>query len=474
MPSPFKPPLVATPVRLGALVALSVGLAACGGDPLELGASSSSAAVSSSAPASSSLAVSSSVASSARSSSLPASSSLLSRSSKASSSAKSSASSAAPLVDLLKGDGAFAAGASNFAPYIVDAANTVTFTDSADFAITKTSAQTYMVQITHPLSVASGTEYVVCFDAQAPSARTLDVAFDGGMDSDYSNVGTAKTVNIAAGNWASYSQVITGVTTDTTARLAFNAGSTTTPVNLKLDNIAVYVGNTCPASPQRFTVRPITVQGSKILYGGEHTSYAGVSLFHSDWGSKFYNANAVKAVKNEWGAKIIRAPLHVDNTGDDSFPWQTYLTKDGALLDASNKTRVFTVVDAAIANDMYVIVDWHSHYAERYKQQAIDFFKEVATKYGDKANLIYEIYNEPYPGTDWSSVIKPYAIDVIKAIRAIDPDNLIIVGTQTYSQDVDIAANDPIQGFGNIAYTLHFYADTHKADMRSKATTALK
>src|SRR5690606_20911152 len=49
----------------------------------------------------------------------------------------------------------------------------------------------------------------------------------------------------------------------------------------------------------------------------------------------------------------------------------------------------------------------------------------------------------------------------------------IIVGTPTWSQDVDKAANDPITGYDNIAYTLHFYAGTHGSSLRTKAQNAL-
>lgn len=217
-------------------------------------------------------------------------------------------------------------------------------------------------------------------------------------------------------------------------------------------------------------VAPLSVSGNKVLIGGQVGSIAGNSLFWSNtgWGGdKYYNAKTVAWLKSDWKSNLIRASMGVDDGGG----YINATTK--AIGDASNKTRVYTVVDAAIANDMYVIVDWHSHHAENYKAQAISFFQEVATKYKDSNNVIYEIYNEPLNTADWNTVIKPYAVDVIAAIRAIDPDNLIIVGTQTWSQDVDKAANNPITGYTNIAYTLHFYAGTHKQSLRDKATTAL-
>ncbi|MES2673978.1 MAG: cellulase family glycosylhydrolase [Pseudomonadota bacterium] len=208
-------------------------------------------------------------------------------------------------------------------------------------------------------------------------------------------------------------------------------------------------------------VAKLSVSGNKVLIGGQQGSLAGNSLFWSNtgWGGeKFYNAQAVAWLKNDWKSTVIRASMGVEDAG-------------GYISDPSNKTRVTTVVDAAIANDMYAIIDWHTHKAELNQAQSIAFFKEMATKYGNTNNVIYEIYNEPLQ-ISWSGVIKPYAQAVISAIRAIDPDNLIIVGTPTWSQDVDVAANDPIAGT-NIAYTLHFYAGTHGQSLRDKAQVAL-
>ena len=209
-------------------------------------------------------------------------------------------------------------------------------------------------------------------------------------------------------------------------------------------------------------VSPLSVRGNQVLAGGQPASFAGNSLFWSNtgWGGeKFYNANVVRWLKNDWNSKLVRASMGVEDA-------------NGYLQDpAGNKARVKAVVDAAIANDMYVIIDWHSHKAENYRPQAIAFFEEMARTYGKSNHVIYEIYNEPLQ-VSWSNTIKPYAQAVINAIRAIDPDNLIIVGTPNWSQDVDVASRDKLSGT-NIAYALHFYAGTHGQQLRDKAQTAL-
>jgi len=206
----------------------------------------------------------------------------------------------------------------------------------------------------------------------------------------------------------------------------------------------------------------ITTQGNKVLFGGQQQSIAGMSLFWSNdgWGAeKYYNADVVRWLKQDWNIKLIRAAMGIEGRGG-------YLESP-----ESNKARVKTIVNAAIENGLYVIIDWHSHNAETQKSQAIAFFSEMAETYGAYNNVIYEIYNEPLQ-VSWSGVIKPYAQDVIAAIRAKDPDNLIIVGTPSWSQKVDEASQDPISGV-NIAYTLHFYSATHKQWLRDAATTAL-
>lgn len=197
---------------------------------------------------------------------------------------------------------------------------------------------------------------------------------------------------------------------------------------------------------------------------GAVTSLAGPSFFWSNtgWGQdRFYTRGAVETFAKDWKAGIIRVAVGAQNDGS--------ILKDRR----GNLNRAQKVIEAAIDNGLYVIVDWHSHQAEGDVKEAKAFFTHIAKRYGKTPNIIYEIYNEPLDTTDWDRAIKPYAEDLIKTIRAIDPDNLIIVGTQTWSQDVDTAADRPIRGQTNILYALHFYAATHKEELRRRAQSAI-
>ncbi|MEI6086456.1 MAG: glycoside hydrolase family 5 protein [Bacteroidota bacterium] len=204
---------------------------------------------------------------------------------------------------------------------------------------------------------------------------------------------------------------------------------------------------------------PLKVSGNRITGKADSAvQLRGMSFFWSQWIGKYYNASVVKWLKDDWYCNVVRAAMAVEEGG--------YLTNP-----AIEKQKVFDVVDAAIANGMYVIIDWHDHHASDHLAQATKFFAEIAQKYGDKPNIIYEPYNEPLQ-VSWKTIIKPYHQAIIDTIRKYDPDNLIICGTSTWSQDVDVAAYDTLVGT-NIAYTLHFYAGTHKQALRDKAKLAL-
>lgn len=205
----------------------------------------------------------------------------------------------------------------------------------------------------------------------------------------------------------------------------------------------------------------LQVRGNRIVdQHGEPVVLRGMSLFWSQSQGKFYNADAIRWLRDDWRCTVVRAAMGVEHRG--------YLQNPEREI-----AKVRAVVDAAIRLGIYVIIDWHDHHADQHTAQAAEFFTEMARLYGDQPNVIYELWNEPLRHHDWSTVIKPYHETIVEKIRALDPDNLIVLGTQTWSQDVDKAALDPVKG-KNLAYTLHFYAATHRADLRAKAEAALR
>jgi endoglucanase len=184
----------------------------------------------------------------------------------------------------------------------------------------------------------------------------------------------------------------------------------------------------------------------------------GVSYGWHNWWPRFYNEETVKWLSEDWNCSVVRAAMGVE-------PKKGYIESP-----EWSKKKMNAVINGAIKNDVYVIVDWHSHSIKL--EAAKEFFTEIAKKYGKYPNIIYQIYNEPVDDS-WDEV-KAYSIDVIKTIRKYDPNNIILVGSPHWNQDVHIVADDPIVGYENIMYSLHFYADTHKQELRDRGDYAIK
>jgi endoglucanase len=240
-----------------------------------------------------------------------------------------------------------------------------------------------------------------------------------------------------------------------------------------------------------FALSPVGTHGRlKVAEGkivgskdDQTVQFAGMSLFWSLWdGEKYYNRQVVRWLVENWNITVIRACLGIGQAG-------SYDTDPNNAEAQYNKIK--TVVDAAIANGIYVIVDYHAHDANLSVDKAKKFFADISKEYAGVPNIIWEIWNEPdnkngsgmvFPNPDTTTAanqwdnwrdIKKYASEVIPVIRA-NSDNIIVVGTPSWSQLVDTAAADPLS-YPDIAYALHFYAaqKSHQDPLREKARTAL-
>lgn len=180
--------------------------------------------------------------------------------------------------------------------------------------------------------------------------------------------------------------------------------------------------------------------------------------WHSMW-PRFYNEKAVNWLKKDFKCNVVRAAMGVE-LGKWSYIKEPQFSKQ----------KIEAVINGAIQSDIYVIIDWHSHNINL--KEAKEFFAEMSKKYGKYPNIIYEVFNEPDYET-WPEV-KAYAEEIIKVIRENDPDNIILIGSPHWDQDVNLPAEDPIKGYNNLMYTMHFYAATHGKELRDRTDEAIK
>ena len=199
--------------------------------------------------------------------------------------------------------------------------------------------------------------------------------------------------------------------------------------------------------------------GQLVDKSGKGYQLRGMSTHGLTWFPEFVNESAFKTLRDDWNTNVVRLAMYVDEWGNG----QCYMGNKSGSLELLEKG-----VDICIKLDMYVIIDWHvlnPGDPSKYTNEAKSFFETVSKRYAKYPNVIYEICNEPNGGASWSSNIKPYAEKIIPVIRKNAPNSVIIVGTPTWSQEIDKPLSDPLS-YKNVMYAFHFYAATH-AGLRS-------
>lgn len=224
-------------------------------------------------------------------------------------------------------------------------------------------------------------------------------------------------------------------------------------------------------TPDRETSRPagdaLSVKGTQLVdESGNPVQLRGISTHGLSWYPQYVNQECFRQLKEEWCADLVRLAM--------------YTAESGGYCTGGNKEDLRSLIENGVTYatecGLYVIIDWHilsDGNPNTYVEEAKEFFAMMSEKYAEYTNVLYEICNEPNGGTTWSD-IKAYAEQIIEVIRQNDEDGIILVGTPNWSQYVDQAAADPITGYENIMYTLHFYAATHTDSLRSTMIAAIE
>lgn len=211
----------------------------------------------------------------------------------------------------------------------------------------------------------------------------------------------------------------------------------------------------------------LQVKGNRLMdEKGNPVQLKGVSTHGLSWYPQYVNEDFFRQMRDEWNVEVVRLAMY-------TAEYNGY-----CVGDEGNKQTLKNIISEGVNHatnlGMYVIIDWHilsDSNPLQNKEEAKKFFAEMAERYQGYDNVIYEICNEPNSGAGWSD-IKTYANEVIPVIRENDKDAIILVGTPNWSQFVNEAAADPITGYDNLMYVLHFYADTHRDDLRNTLQNA--
>ena len=208
--------------------------------------------------------------------------------------------------------------------------------------------------------------------------------------------------------------------------------------------------------------------GKLVDCDGKVVQLRGYSTHGLSWYPQYVNRDFFEFMKEKWHVDVVRLAMYTAE-------------ENGYCVGTEeNKEELMRVIDrgvkAATELGLYVIIDWHilsDSNPLMHMEEAKDFFSKVAKKYHAYGNVIYEICNEPNVNCTWED-IKKYAEIIIPVIREHDKYSIILVGTPTWSQDVDEAVKDPIKKDNNLGYVLHFYADTHRDELRKKLSDAVE
>ena len=218
--------------------------------------------------------------------------------------------------------------------------------------------------------------------------------------------------------------------------------------------------------------------GGKIIgeKNNQEAMIRGMSLFWSDaTGLPYYKKDVISWAVDNLKIDVFRFAMGIlcysstnqrsngcVDKADSLFSGYSYVSSPGGYLGILDK-----MVEAAIENDIYIIVDWHSHRAEHEQALAKEFFATVSKKYANVPNIIYEIYNEPV-NTSWGTITS-YANTITGEIRK-NTQNLVLVGTPSWSQ---LTSYGGVNGT-NVGYVFHFYAGSHSSGQYGSRITAAK
>ncbi|MBI3556440.1 MAG: cellulase family glycosylhydrolase [Deltaproteobacteria bacterium] len=213
----------------------------------------------------------------------------------------------------------------------------------------------------------------------------------------------------------------------------------------------------------------LQVQGPSIFYNGKPITLRGVGVGDVVSGRAKRPLSDYCTIAGDWNANVIRMGIHPG-------VWK-HTDHKAVLLELKRN------VDAALAEGMFVIIDWHvigwpDGYSETPDEKwgspadlydsgfalAKDFWEQVSRSFGADSRILFELWNEPVASEDdWKPssepkwlALKTYWKQLLAIIRKTT-SNVVIVAGNSWGYDLRGVRLAPLADV-NVAYSWHVYA----------------
>lgn len=214
-----------------------------------------------------------------------------------------------------------------------------------------------------------------------------------------------------------------------------------------------------------FSQNPVIENGRLQVIGhqlcseqGKPVQLKGMSLFGLMHMPECLSFESFRVLRDDWNSSVIRVPVYMANYSNSNNYNQNPVWND-------------RLIDSCVAWSerlgMYCIIDWHN---DRYGSPvdpnhsgAAAFFQLVSSKYSDKRNIIYELFNEPYGTTAPWDTIAEYTNRIMPIIRKNDPNAIIIIGCSDWDQKLQSIDTSKLNDNTNVMFSFHFYAASHRS-----------
>lgn len=187
----------------------------------------------------------------------------------------------------------------------------------------------------------------------------------------------------------------------------------------------------------------LATRGNQIVdEAGKPVRLRGVNLSGFEWSAEGGTANAAGVARvAAMGGNVLRLPIN----------------QGRALTDPAYMLKVDATIAEAAKRGVYVVVDMHwisGNQTATPDAETARMWRQLAQRWANQPAVVYDLHNEP--GMVGWETNAAWAEHLIKAIRSVNPQSLVMVEGTNKAQRVAGALRRPINA-PNVVYEVHAY-----------------